>query len=117
MACPWLGCELDVICNAMVSRTPKCEFWDATETLGDTPVTLWVRRHGIMNSTAYWIHLHAAHSMGYNNSVTTRRSFAVVVDVEVLFWFVKVFSKDKFVGQALDIPLFFLQAFSCYSLG
>ena len=28
-----------------------------------------------------------------------------------------VFSKDKFVGQALDIPLFSLQAFSCYSFG
>ena len=26
-----------------------------------------------------------------------------------------VFSKDKFVGQVLDIPLFSLQAFSCYS--
>lgn len=42
-----------VIYNAMVSRTPKCAFWDATETLGDAPVTLWVRRLGIMDSLAY----------------------------------------------------------------
>ena len=39
------------------SRTPKGEFYNATEKLGGTPVILWVRHHGIMKSVVHQVEI------------------------------------------------------------